>query len=140
MKKKIVKKQTIKKVVGKKQATKKVTGKKAEKKVIVVDGKVEDSSKRDIVDILADKKSLNYSKNQSKEQYEKEIGEMNTTELHRHAIEHGLIPIENRKVLIARLEREFARDKLKMTSSQSAPALEGDDAEKFLRIMNGKKV
>jgi len=42
-------------------------------------------------------------------EYQQQIAEMNQTDLQAHALKVGLIPIEDRKVLVGRLVQEFER-------------------------------
>lgn len=43
------------------------------------------------------------------EEYRQQIAEMNQTDLQSHALKIGLIPIEDRRVLVGRLVQEFER-------------------------------
>jgi hypothetical protein len=43
------------------------------------------------------------------DEYRSQIAEMNQTDLQSHALKIGLIPIEDRKVLVGRLVQEFER-------------------------------
>lgn len=108
--------------------------KKVTKKVI--DGKVDGPT--DLYDLLGEHKKSPYA-GINAEQYKREIEGMDSSDLYSHAIEIGLIPIDNRRVLLSRLEKEFSRHRIKMTSSQSVPALEGKRAKKFLDVLHGKK-
>lgn len=105
----------------------------------VIDGKVDKPEQKDLYDIIGQKRKTPYSSSQTLEEYKKEIEGMQTSDLHEHAISVGLIPIHNRRVLISRLEREFARSHLKMSSSSVEPALKGERAKRFMDIMQGKK-
>jgi hypothetical protein len=107
-------------------------------KKITVDGKLDKPEQKDLYDITGTNKKSPYEK-QNESQYRKKIEAMESTELYEHAIHVGLIPIDNRRVLIQRLEREFARNKIKMSASEIVPALKGKRAEKFLKALHGKK-
>lgn len=48
------------------------------------------------------------------DEYRQQIAEMNQTDLQSHALKVGLIPIEDRKVLVGRLVQEFERWQSKM--------------------------
>lgn len=48
------------------------------------------------------------------EDYKKQISEMNQTDLQSHAYKIGLVPVEDRKVLISRLCTEFDRWNIRM--------------------------
>lgn len=50
------------------------------------------------------------------EDYKNQISEMNQTDLQSHAYKIGLVPVEDRKVLIARLCTEFQRWNTRMQS------------------------
>ena len=51
------------------------------------------------------------------EEYKEYIKGLNRTDIHNHALEVGIIPIDNMEILSSRLEREFIRH----TSSFQAP-------------------
>lgn len=48
------------------------------------------------------------------EEYRQQIADMNQTDLQSHALKIGLIPVEDRKVLVARLVQEFERWQVRM--------------------------
>jgi len=71
------------------------------------------------------------------EEYRQQIAEMNQTDLQAHALKVGLIPIEDRKVLVARLAQEFDRWQVRMMpqgSIANAKKLEDLD-EKVRKIL-----
>lgn len=47
-------------------------------------------------------------------EYRQQIADMNQTDLQSHALKIGLIPVEDRKVLVARLVQEFERWQVRM--------------------------
>lgn len=101
----------------------------------VVDGKFDKEEKKDLYDIIGQKRKNPFG-SQTLEVYKAKIEKMNMSDLHEHAISVGLIPVHNRKVLLGRLEKEFARQRIKMTPSQIEPAVKGKQAENFFKILN----
>jgi hypothetical protein len=43
------------------------------------------------------------------EEYEKEINDFNKSDLQAHALKVGLVPVDDRNILIARLKKEFIK-------------------------------
>lgn len=71
------------------------------------------------------------------EEYRQQIADMNQTDLQSHALKIGLIPIEDRKVLVARLVQEFERWQVRMMPQgtvKGSPSLEDMD-EKVRKIL-----
>ena len=72
------------------------------------------------------------------EEYQSQIAEMNQTDLQTHALKVGLIPIEDRRILVGRLVQEFERWNSRMMPQgniQGAKKIEDIDekARKILR-------
>jgi len=73
-----------------------------------LDGKVQDhgSQMPGTLDQIMNESMATYSA-RSSEEYISQLAEMNQTDLQSHAYKVGLIPIEDRKVLVERLTQEF---------------------------------
>ncbi len=71
-------------------------------------GKNEFSKKRTLDQVLG---YTGFSKYQTmdKAEYEQQISSMNKSDLQKHSILHGLVPIDNRETLQKRLVREFEK-------------------------------
>jgi hypothetical protein len=73
-----------------------------------IDGKAQDhgSQMPGTLDQIMNESMATYSA-RSSEEYISQLAEMNQTDLQSHAYKVGLIPIEDRKVLVERLTQEF---------------------------------
>jgi len=71
-------------------------------------GKIEDVEVKSLDQIWGEDGSSKYKTLDQKE-YEDSLKEMNTSDLNSHASRIGLIPVENRELLIGRLISEFKK-------------------------------
>ena len=73
-----------------------------------VHGKIENLQVKSLDQIWGEDGSSKYKTLDEKE-YENSLKEMNTSDLNSHASKIGLIPVENREILIGRLLSEFKK-------------------------------
>lgn len=78
------------------------------KNLTQIHGKNEDIEVKSLDQIWGEDGSSKYKTLDQKE-YENSLKEMNTTDLNAHASKIGLIPVENRELLIGRLVNEFKK-------------------------------
>ena len=81
-----------------------------------IDGVAQPESPRNIYGSLDQILGENVSVYKAKdaEEYRQQITDMNQTDLQSHALKIGLIPVEDRKVLVGRLVQEFERWQVRM--------------------------
>jgi len=91
--------------------------KKKLKELKQIDGKAEPSKPMTLDQIWGETGLTKYGISDVDE-YREYIKGLNRTDIHNHAIEVGIVPIDNMEILFARLEREFIRH----TSSFQAPS------------------
>ena len=79
-------------------------------KQTVIDGKYEGpkSNKRTLFQVLGYTGTDKYGTMDVAE-YAAQINAMNKSDLHKHAVEHSLLPIDNRDILEKRLVKEFEK-------------------------------
>ena len=100
-----------------KGSNKKVTAKKGKvNDLMQLHGKDESTNKRvatTLDEILGETISIYTA--QTHDEYETQLNEMKATDLQAHAFRVGLVPTEDRKVLVARLKSEFNKHASKFT-------------------------
>ena len=91
-----------------------------------IDGKAEPSRPVTLDQIWGDTGLTKYGMSDV-EEYKNYIRNLNRTDIHNHALEVGIIPVDNMEILFARLEREFIRH----VSSFQAPASQVKNSKKI---------
>lgn len=120
-----------------------MTTKKAKKTVTLkatsqIDGKAQDHGSQipGTLDQIMNESMSMYSA-RSSEEYISQLAEMNQTDLQSHAYKVGLIPIDDRKVLVERLAQEFrawASRQAPITTHNNINSINiSDDVRKTLR-------
>lgn len=82
--------------------------KKKLKQLKQIDGKAEPSKPMTLDQIWGETGLSKYGVSDV-EEYKNYINNLNRTDIHNHALEVGIIPVDNMEILVARLEREFIR-------------------------------
>ena len=67
---------------------------------------------------------------QDEQEYLSSIKGMNRSDLHSHAVKHGILPVDNRELLTTRLLREFKKYILAYKKPSKAGVKEGKKASK----------
>ncbi len=122
-----VKRKTVKKT-PRKQTKAKAKTKPKVKEMVQTHGMVEKESyeKTSLDQVWGDTGSSKYG-TLNEEDYSEKIKSMNRSDLHSHAVTVGILPIDNRELLVSRLKREFKKHilayKKPRKSRKSAPGV-----------------
>jgi len=97
------------KTTAKRKVVKKTTAKVKKKEMIQTHAMEEGSFEKTTLDqVWGDKGSSRYG-TLDEDKYSNEIGGLNRSDLHSHAVKMGILPIDNRELLTSRLMREFRK-------------------------------
>ncbi|HIL27155.1 MAG TPA: hypothetical protein EYG21_07205 [Nitrospinaceae bacterium] len=98
------------KITAKRKVVKKTTAKVKKKEMIQTHAMEEKESfeKTTLDQVWGDKGSSRYG-TLDEGNYSNEIGSLNRSDLHSHAVKMGILPIDNRELLTSRLMREFRK-------------------------------
>lgn len=69
--------------------------------------------------------------------YTQGLNDMNKSDLQHHAVQIGLIPVDNRQILVQRLVREFRKHYASFGLEKKAPQPKKKISEETIRILSG---
>lgn len=69
--------------------------------------------------------------------YTQQLNDMNKSDLQHHAVQMGLIPVDNRNTLIQRLTREFRKHYAAFGIEKKSPQPKKEISEETIKILSG---